>query len=661
MQLVDKARQTDAASAANEAKGGQPAANGSVDGAAVIAGKSNKEPKQRDVDDAETYVRTLAYGARLLYRYMGQHAQADQIATKALQIATEDAKLSKQSASAPGLLALLKRVAGVARSSHAVAEANPLTRRRQQEEALKLLSESAQLDPQAAETFYHLAYVQAEMRDVDSATASARKAVELEPASVEPWHLLTLLLSARKDYKAALDVAEVALDAAEKDDEHDKRLTTRATKNVVNGVSTAGPTEVRTALLSYDYPPTPVERSEALVRLLITHNALEEVVEGTDVAIEGQKEIFTFFHDRIATEATARVSKAGHTVLSKSVNGSVRDALLDDEQQSPSIAHKRGSRLSTLLHLHSSSSSSSPQQAKIGSGQKRYGSVTGLGQSGASSARSTSLAKPSAVGTLKNARGLSTALPPPMSDVTKSDDSETPEAQRLELHAERESHLLSSLWLMSAATFRRAGKLHECRVAVQEAERIAPGNADVWLQLALWFVESDNVGLATASLYKALACQSDHIGSAVHLARIFLSNPDSIPATSHDNSAFAQSALTPTPVPRASVKDDFDGTQSRSIGASPPEKKQLESEKYATAADAAASKETKKLTALSLAEGLLNTTTSAAGWDVAEAWLFLGHVAQKTNRTDRATECLKYALSLEETKPIRPINVSLSP
>ncbi|KDN48453.1 TPR-like protein [Tilletiaria anomala UBC 951] len=681
VKLVDKSRQADAAqsdalaSETSEGKrvngGGAPAtANGMVNGT-----EKHAKDLAHDADDAKTYVCMLAFGSRLCCKYLCAFADADKFARKALEIAQKDKQLSDKAA-VPSLLAQLKRVAGTARSALAIAEGSPLTRSQTQQEALALLLEAADLDAQSAETFYHLAFVQAELRDVAAATVSARRAVELEPASIEPWHLLTLLLSCNKDYKGALTLAEVALEQAEKDDGHDQSFTTKEglqSRAVVNGVSVAGPTEVRTALLSYDYPPRGSERAESILRLLTTHNALEEVVEGTEAAIEGQKEIFTFFHDRIATDATLRNARAGNTTLPKT--NTVSSAKMDNDYGIST--QKRSSRLSTLLHIHSPSvhvsgvaavrAASAAPDARTATleGGTRYGTVTGLGQSGAWNVRSTTLSLNAVTFGTRSSRALTIALPPPAATDVSAGDGEdwSPESQRFALHARRETDMLSSLWLMSAATFRRAGKLSECRIAVQEAERIAPNNPSVWLQLALWFVESDNIGLATSSLYKALACKGDHIASSVHLARIFLSNPDSIPATSHDSSAFTPSAQMPTPVPRPGVKHDFlDSPQSRSIGVSPKVKDYSPGGKethFKSTAETTASRETKKLTALSLAEGLLNTTTASSGWDVPEAWLFIGHVAQKTGRPERAAECLRYALALEETKPIQPLSIAL--
>jgi hypothetical protein len=46
-----------------------------------------------------------------------------------------------------------------------------------------------------------------------------------------------------------------------------------------------------------------------------------------------------------------------------------------------------------------------------------------------------------------------------------------------------ETRLLADLWLQSAGTFRRSGKLEQALGAIQEAEVMDPLNAEVWVQV----------------------------------------------------------------------------------------------------------------------------------------------------------------------------------
>ena len=52
--------------------------------------------------------------------------------------------------------------------------------------------------------------------------------------------------------------------------------------------------------------------------------------------------------------------------------------------------------------------------------------------------------------------------------------------------AARERRLLSDLWLMSAATFRRLDKIEQARGAIQEAEVRDESNPAVWVQVRFY-------------------------------------------------------------------------------------------------------------------------------------------------------------------------------
>lgn len=56
--------------------------------------------------------------------------------------------------------------------------------------------------------------------------------------------------------------------------------------------------------------------------------------------------------------------------------------------------------------------------------------------------------------------------------------------------AQKERRLLSDLWLMYAATFRRQGKIEQAKGAIQEAEVKDEGNPAVWVQVRHLLVTS---------------------------------------------------------------------------------------------------------------------------------------------------------------------------
>ncbi len=314
VQIVEKAREAEQSAEANASADKdhtQSNENGEV--------KQEKQQEQqekanrtetstssrKDFDSDEVYANTLAQGAYYVGRHCNDFTLADKIASTALAVVQDkEGKFKPAFSQNSVLLARLKRVSGFAKAGLAIQLADPVRRPVLQQEALAELTAATQLDDQSSEAFYQLAFLQAELRDVHSAIQSARKAVELEPADVESWHLLVLLLSAQKKYKDAFKIAEVALDECDKDDQG---ISTGA----ANGSSPAN--FAGSQLLSVDYPPRPLERNESILRLMVTYNTLEELNDGVESAISGQKELFAYFHRVFpyAAAAAATASSAG--------------------------------------------------------------------------------------------------------------------------------------------------------------------------------------------------------------------------------------------------------------------------------------------------------------------------------------------------------------
>lgn len=675
IQVVDKHREGDAADAAGlveEAKRREAGKDGPThetgdddkEGGEKVATLSDKAKRSAeevhiDADSDEVYIDTLLNGAHMTVRYLDAAREGDRLARKATDLFQRNASLGKDET----LIAKIKRVSGAARAAFCRSANDAVLRPAQQDEALSLLKQSLTYDDQSSETYYQLALLQGEMNNVAAAVRSARRAVELEPSHVEYWHLLTLLVSAQKDFRGALRVAEEGLAEAEDDDEADLRgdegisnggLTNGSAKNRLTPAASGK----RVTLLSVDFQPSARERSESILRLMMTHNALEELVEGAQAAIEAQREIFEFFHRRVASHNHAQ----RHMAPSTSINGRS-----DEGTNGLSNGQRDGrgtNRFATLL-------------GGPGQSHNRFHSLTGLGQSGSGhnlweGARHGLSSKHD--GGALGGTG-SAATPAWARDEDEGHVPITSAEIRSARHHKEETALLCSLWLMAAATFRRNGNLSECRVAVQEAERVDPANGEVWMQLALWFeqqttterVQEPSVALAIQSLYKALACTQDHVGAAVHLARLFISNPLNPHIQDADEPGKPSLKDVASPLPHTTenfhatplAAELLSRTQSRKISAPTGASDYMAAEQDHDASNPALVQERKRLSTLSMAEGLLVSLTQGQGWCSAEAWLFLSRVMQQTGRPERQRECLEYALQLERSKPIRPLNVAL--
>lgn len=88
-------------------------------------------------------------------------------------------------------------------------------------------------------------------------------------------------------------------------------------------------------------------------------------------------------------------------------------------------------------------------------------------------------------------RPLESPPPPPSTTTQQPSSSPIPisivghHQQDLKNERSMKDRLLSDLWLMSAATFRRLGKIDQAKGAIQEAEVKDENNPAVWVQVWL--------------------------------------------------------------------------------------------------------------------------------------------------------------------------------
>ena len=481
-------------------------------------------PPQRDtqglraIDGPSEYVDTVLLGAHIATHYIHAPAQAHEWTDDLLLIGTTDKSPEHRFTMPTPMLARVLRCAGEARLAQARA-ATPSERATLLDDARVFLRNAVTLDDDASESHYALACLLATQRDTDTALLHARRAIELEPAFVDAWHLTVLLLSARKDVAGARSLAAEALTQIEADDEQPP---------------------LRTFLASFDTPPSPFARACAYMQLLITHNALVELTHGVQLALYGQRDLFSAYHARVAPLST------------------------------PHAPAEQAPRFTT-----------------------------------------------------------------PGPEVAAS----TLEARRT-FRAREATRLLQRLWLVSAASFRRADNLEQARCAIAEAEQLDARCADVWVQLAQWCLAAgQRTGAAITCLHKALACDTYHTAARVHLARVLLHEPK------HEADASIRS-------PRE-AEDHARSTPSRSLGSTAHSLQDVEPSFRTPDASSTSSTST--------AEALLRTVTQSHGYDVPEAWHALAQLAKQTSRpTDTQRRALLEALRLEASRPIRAWHEALA-
>ncbi|EGG10365.1 uncharacterized protein MELLADRAFT_94423 [Melampsora larici-populina 98AG31] len=610
-----------------------------------------------DHDSDEDFIETLVFGCRLWIKFLSDPEKAFKLITRASELI--EANKAKSRAIDVSLEAQVERFLGLAAGAQAQI-ADSETRPELHATYLKHLIRAAELDPNSYENLYHLAFAQAELRDIESALVSARKAVDINSNKKIGWHLLGLLTSASKEPRLALDIIDIGLND-EGDDGSENGSGTRTPKRSdVSGtpilgtltppINTESPSDIggtsngipspegnaysstngspahgvsesnsdalstprrdtflnvpshtksssRTSPISTGSPALEqhpnalnddrLEELEAMMQLRITKNVILESMDGPEVALTDQQALFSYFAQiapQLRRGSSQQMSPYG--IASKSgmaSNASVITAA--DRSEAANVGDHLGSRSrSTIIRrkLIGKKGSTDTSTTPAGSPNKPVSRAISLslrhprhGSNSVSEKRSVMASKTSL---LKSESG----------NVALNENQDQSGNELIEGKVSKADKLLQSLWLMSAATFRRWGKMDECLGAIQEAESLDSDEADVWVQYALYKLSISDLNSAIESLSKALSFTDDHISAIVHISRIL-----------------------------------------------------------------------KEEGSLEVSEGLLETLTISNGWDVPEAWFLLSEIYSLTDRKKRSRDSLIYALNLEQTKPIRPLRFAL--
>ncbi|ORX34731.1 hypothetical protein BD324DRAFT_634724 [Kockovaella imperatae] len=172
-----------------------------------------------------------------------------------------------------------------------------------------------------------------------------------------------------------------------------------------------------------------------------------------------------------------------------------------------------GTKRLVAKHLHVPQSRSRPSSVRRPSDKQDQLSLN-RSRTASSSSAALSIA-PTAVHSHFRQSAGNARLPPPPPIIQTPDHGRTP----------AESRILSNLWLMSAATFRRWGKLEQSLVSIEEAEVLDPENHLVWVQLGLYYcaLPVPEHEAALPAFTKAILLKPDHPPGIVALAKLYLS------------------------------------------------------------------------------------------------------------------------------------------
>ncbi|KAM0750347.1 protein prenylyltransferase [Meredithblackwellia eburnea MCA 4105] len=590
VELFDKARETDAKTVARDVRRfrkrteldvstkGRGAKNGGTvavssgegDEKLVVNNYDEDEDDEQDlgtdIDSDVDFVATCVFGSKLLCKYLGDPKTGLEVAMRALHVLREkkDDKLLGNLVEE----ARVERAVGVALGALTEKEADVETRSTRHDLALKHLETALSLDPNSWETLYQLSYQLFELRQISPALDHAREAVKLNPTSRDCWHLLGLLVAAQKDLGAALQVLETALD--DEDDDDDDRSNSNSRSDVgttsdsgvspedssfpassnsthVNGNGSHPPSLPKVnggtlPTLSVDadqldsrlsalptnttgtgpgtgtgmvqeqqhdaLPKDETDKLVAQVQIRMTKNVVIEVMEGPEAALLDQQALLAYFSHAYAQVARTQPPPPPLAPPSADVTSKMDISNLSPSGLGQTSVKRTTSILSRKRSVKGGANATStdlPNNSSL-----RVASASGTNP--AASRTATSLAAPQNESSISLDDGSFNSVGPTVDTNSKA------------------TKLLVDLWLMTAASFRRAGRMDDAKGAIQEAEALNADDPDVWVQYAQYNIAAGSIEVARTALIKALALDVVHVPATVLLARLYLSStPSKLP------------------------------------------------------------------------------------------------------------------------------------
>ncbi|KAH8920481.1 hypothetical protein BT69DRAFT_1352347 [Atractiella rhizophila] len=551
----------------------------------------NLRGDESDVDSNRDFVETVLIGLRVYLKYLRKFQEADELMKK-LEKALDDFECSdvKQDKK---LMSRVTRTRGIV--DGALAEIGDKSNRAGlQQSCLKHLSNAATLHMSFA-NLYHLAFAQTEFRDIDSAILSIKRALQLSTKNKDAWHLLALLMSAKHDYEGALKIIDATTedDDESSDDDDDRSPTPNGTG--ANGAGARGATPVEESAPEEEEVNTGWDHlmdAEGLLasemQLRMTRNILVELIGGPEAAIQDQKTMFSYF---------------------SRINSPLQEPKSYPYSSQPMSAEQ--STTSNVQLQHSNTTTSRQSRTSIApatsTGDQR-------GQTDSAS--------------LQPEASISASLHP--SGPTSEDNRSFVVAPLRPVDSGMKK-LLINLWLLSAATFRRAGKTEDCRGAIKEAEAISSEDVDVIVQQSLLHYANGDYEATYKCLRESSVLEVDHPDSIFFLAKLYLESVPPLEPTKHKDDVIEDPYVFPTNNLNLRHARDY-------------------------------------------AETMLELATETNAWDYPEMWWLLGRVIRRGNQrvnsdgyiesvhasqSRREVQALQYALDLENTKPVRRLRESV--
>ncbi|KAI7823554.1 hypothetical protein BC939DRAFT_451343 [Gamsiella multidivaricata] len=358
--------------------------------------------------------------------------------------------------------------------------------------AAESLAKAIQILPLAFEGHYLLALQLGEMREIPKAILAVKQSLSINPSHIPSWHLLALLLSSQKDYRRALDICAVGL----KESEWDLAQTDGFSASQADG--------------------------EEYLSLRITQAVLQDHVHGPESALQPQELLFGLYTKVFAAEpgsmgeslydiqnirrrnqsdvdiasgpAVTGRARAGSILSSRSRNGVTSDiAPVPNGVYSNSLDVPKPNYASSIA---SSVGSTNSKNRRIPPPAAAAAAAAGVAAPGNTSLIRSVLSLPIMVQQRATTKSV--------------------------MRTARSNKVLVTLWLLSASTFRRLGKMEDASKSIEEAERVDASNPEVWYQLGLLYAAQGDQETASVSFSKALALAPYHPTCLARVGRSYL-------------------------------------------------------------------------------------------------------------------------------------------
>ncbi|KAG9121498.1 hypothetical protein FRC07_002507 [Ceratobasidium sp. 392] len=655
--------------------------------------------RRGDMDDGRTFVDALVRGARMLCRVVEERGVEDALgeAQEAVKLALEIVGTDSEGLKGDRpLMARVHKAAGIVEAITTAKELDPTTRPARQSAALKHLLESSALDPTSADTFYHLAFTQAEARATSDAVLSARQAVERAPRDVRGWHLLGLLLTAMEDWAGAKVVIEIGIANAEEvkadsQEEGGAGLQGSALEDGVVakdfGVGTVRssspqglpsdelnpphhapsivpsngilpPSRTLHILFSRKDPdasPSRIRAFTAATQIRLTEMAIVEKIEGPDGAAGMWPGVFAWYAAN-APSSEAGVVGVGAGTEGAGGTGSLRTASIDHGDD-PNVPRMEFSPASPTNDYDEKDNGRDKEKEKSGKHldlhkkllSKSHGHVRELSRRintkarrrTSTMSRSASVSEPYQASSI-HSRHFHRRSSPATSAYFEGESDFDPLSMSASTTSTR-----TTATNTTTSTVRTAQTSQTGNTAVSDGTIITlTPNAssteaierrllsDIWLASAATFRRSSRPVEAHDAISEAEWLDEANPNVWVQFG-LYLNQGERALEALHK-----ALVIDPEHVPAIVCLAQIFLNQNANPSANPN-------------GDSASAE------GIDMAVGMLNQVTQGSGWDAAEAWYLLGRACGLQGRRERQRACLAHALRLEESKTVRSVRAVL--